>query len=98
MRAAARKRVLVPPLFGLGIVVSTPGALETFPQDFLVRCLSRHVHGDWGDLDADDKQTNADAVQNGGRILSAYAIEGKKLWIITEADRSSTCALLPSEY
>jgi hypothetical protein len=33
------------------------------------------------------------------RILSAYVLPtGVKRWIITEADRSSTCLLLPSKY
>jgi hypothetical protein len=31
--------------------------------------------------------------------LSAYAIQGgRKIWVITEADRSSACILLPEEY
>ena len=36
---------------------------------------------------------------NGSRILSAYkTLKNKKLWVITEADRSSTCILKPDEY
>jgi hypothetical protein len=32
-------------------------------------------------------------------LLSAYHTSvGDKLWVITEADRSSTCILLPEEY
>jgi hypothetical protein len=35
----------------------------------------------------------------GERLLSAYkTLKGQKIWIITEADRSSSCVLLPSEY
>jgi hypothetical protein len=32
--------------------------------------------------------------------MSSYAMNdrGDKLWIITQADRSSTCLLLPEEY
>jgi hypothetical protein len=39
-------------------------------------------------------------VERGFRVLSSYPIgeAGAKVWIITEADRSSTCLLLPSEY
>ena len=65
------------PLFSLGRMVATPGAIE--------------------------------ALKSGGRIFSAYRVfvdpslgqsddAGEKFWIITEADRSSTCVLLPSEY
>jgi hypothetical protein len=47
----------------------------------------------------EDKQENEFAVEHGFRILSAYTTSaGETLWIITEADRSSTTLLLPSEY
>ena len=87
--------------FPLGQIVATPGALDALektgqtPTEF----IKRHVAGDWGDLCDEDKQTNEDALTNGGRIFSAYHLnDGTKIWIITEADRSSTCVLLPSEY
>jgi hypothetical protein len=42
---------------------------------------------------------NGLAVTHGERILSAYALsDGTRIWVITEADRSSTCILLPEEY
>lgn len=87
--------------FPLGQVVATPGALEALeessqlPQDF----LSRHQSGDWGQVDGDDSAANDLALKEGSRILSAYkTLKGVKLWVITEADRSSTCILLPDEY
>ena len=89
------------PLFDLGQVVATPGALETFQEagQSPVEFLSRHVRGDWGVVDEHDQQANTDALQDGSRILSAYVLTtGVKIWIITEADRSSTCCLLPEEY
>ncbi|WDI43718.1 hypothetical protein [Bremerella sp. P1] len=89
------------PKFDLGQIVATPGALEALesagqnPTEF----LTRHVAGDWGELDQEDQQANDDALQSGARLLSAYRLtDDTKLWIITEADRSSTCILLPSEY
>jgi hypothetical protein len=75
--------------FDLGRVVATPGALralevaEQLPAEF----LDRHVNGDWGELDEEDKQENEFSVRNGFRILSAYTTSaGDKIWIITEAD------------
>ena len=59
--------------------------------------LSRHENGDWGDLDEEDSAANQAAVTNGDRILSCYNIEGTRVYVITEADRSSTCILLASE-
>lgn len=95
------------PLFPLGQVVATCGALETAPQERLMASLARHARGDWGCVDPDDAITNDEAVQDGSRILSAYPIDTAKpcagygencLWIITEADRSVTTILLPEEY
>ena len=59
----------------------------------------RHAAGDWGEVDAEDWSLNDQAVLDGTRLLSAYrTLKGEKLWVITEADRSSTTLLLPSEY
>lgn len=88
-------------MFILGQLVATPGALEALernhqvPSDF----LERHLNHDWGDLDDDDKRENDYSVLHGFRILSAYTLkDGTRVWIITEADRSVTTILLPSEY
>ena len=89
------------PLFELGQIVATPGALEEMMLADIdgIALLRRHHSGDWGNLDDEDKQANDFAVNHGNRILSAYVIsEHTKIWIITEADRSSTTILLPSEY
>ncbi len=87
------------PRFNLGQLVATPGVLEVVKHDEMMSALTRHLRGDWGNLDADDKQANDDALVHGSRLLSAYlTADGTKFWIITEADRSATTVLLPSEY
>src|SRR3954449_3735254 len=86
--------------FALGQIVATPGAIElmrSYNIDGLA-LLHRHITGDWGDLDEQDKQENELAVRKGFRILSAYGRAEKRLWIITEADRSVTTILRPDEY
>ena len=88
-------------LFDLGHVVMTPGA-AALGVDF-APFLARHSCADWGDLDNFDKRQNDIAVKEGLRILSAYDVpvgngETEHIWIITEADRSTTCVLKPSEY
>lgn len=85
-------------LFRTGLFVATPGAIEAFTQDEFAACLNRHRAGDWGDISEDDRKENEYSVKHGFRILSAYNVRGKRLWIITEADRSTTTALLPEEY
>ena len=84
--------------FPLGQVVITPNALEKLKSDDILNALNRHVVGDWGELDDEDRQTNDEALQSGHRLLSAYRSGVTKFWIITEADRSSTCVLLPEDY
>ena len=88
-------------LFGLDQLVATPGALSAIEAsgDSLVGYLNRHVTGDWGDLDEHDRKENDLGLKHDLRILSAYILSsGVRIWIITEADRSSTCVLLPEEY
>jgi hypothetical protein len=87
--------------FSLGTLVATPGALAAIreaghsPTDFLVR----HAKGDWGEVDGHDRKQNQIALREGGRLLSCYQTrKGESLWVITEADRSATTILLPSEY
>jgi hypothetical protein len=89
------------PLFSLGQLVGTPGALEALAQaeQEPLELLARHVTGDWGELEEEDRAENDFSVKNDLRILSAYTLEsGVKVWVITEADRSATTILLPSEY
>lgn len=87
--------------FPVGQLVATPAALEALgasgeqPKTFVIR----HMAGDWGDLDVADAQANNHALATGGRLLSAFTLaDGRKLWILTEADRSVTTLLLPEDY
>jgi hypothetical protein len=87
--------------FALGCIVATPGALDALAAAKLSphELLRRHRKGDWGDLVAADAESNEQALRYGSRILSSYGPpDGGKVWVITEADRSVTTILLPSEY
>ena len=89
------------PLFSLGQVVATPGALAAFAAtgERIIRYVAMHQCGEWGTLDADDIRANEAALRCDARLLSAYHLrDDTKMYIITEADRSSTCVLLPKEY
>lgn len=88
------------PLFTLGRVVATPAALNALVmagQD-PGELLERHQSGDWGDVPPTDAAENRRSVRHGWRILSAYQVGPRRIWIVTEADRSSTYLLLPEEY
>ena len=84
--------------FALGRVLATPGALATFDQPFLSACLQRHTEGDWGDLEAEDRESNEEGLHAEERLFSVYKQGDRALWIVTEADRAATTLLLPSEY
>ncbi len=93
--------------FALGLVLMTPGAVAAFKQvagDSYLRSaanlVARHESGDWGEVGPEDAAENELSVRQGFRILSAYDLPGDavRIWIITEADRSATTLLLPTEY
>lgn len=88
-------------LFPLGRLVGTPGAMRAFARtgENPIHYVVRHRTLDPGLLNTEDQLANRNAVQHGGRILSAYLLaDGTRIWIITEADRSATTVLLPEEY
>ncbi|HZZ92998.1 MAG TPA: type I restriction endonuclease subunit M [Usitatibacter sp.] len=87
-------------LFVLGRIVATPGALALLDraQESGLDYVLRHVTGDFGEVCEEDAAANREAITNGTRILSAYRVQGERLWIITETDRSLTALLLPEEY
>lgn len=83
----------------LGQIVATPAALDALHRPDIVAALRRHAAGDWGDVDADDRAANDDALRAGERLLSVYRVaNGTTFWVITEADRSVTTVLLPDDY
>jgi len=89
------------PLFELGRIIATRGAIETMERRDIdyTTLLARHVTGDWGDL-VDEDHENEYAVKHDQLIHSVYGTQDDPdcLWIITEADRSATTILLPDDY
>jgi hypothetical protein len=87
--------------FPLGRLAATPAALRAMAASGQTPAffLAKHLAGDWGDVDAEDRRANDEALMYGDRLLSAYrTLRGVKLWVITEGDRSVTTILLPQEY
>jgi hypothetical protein len=96
--------------FQLGEIVATTGVADLMKKNpefnsFCIESLMRHAQCDWGETCESDKKLNDEALINGTRIMSVYcylnddtSLMGRKIWIITEADRSSTTILFPSDY
>jgi hypothetical protein len=89
------------PLFDLGQLVATPGALAALeksgqsPMDF----VSRHATGDWGEIPEEDRNENQFSLEKGFRLMSSYRTHANVVvWVITESSRSHTTLLLPDEY
>jgi len=88
-------------LFSLGNIYLTVGAQEELEESNQTanEFLARHQKGDYGLICEDDRRENELSVKEGFRILSSYKTNADvKIWVITEADRSSTTLLLPEEY
>lgn len=89
--------------FQLGACVATPGAIRVLGEEGgdwrfnTAPLLARHQGGDWGDVPPEDARENELSVREGFRVVSSYEVSGRRVWIITEADRSSTC-IIPEEY
>ena len=87
------------PLFQIGKLMMTSGvAAEEFTMDELLDLIRRHVHGDFGEINEEDRQENLLSIREGFRIMSVYSLNDTKVWVISEADRSVTTILRPDEY
>jgi gas vesicle protein len=96
-------------VFDAGQILTTDGVYDMarkspdFTQ-FIEKSLNRHIKGDWGDVNDQNKQTNDQALKQGARLRSAYNdVRFSKngvpaIWIITEADRSATTILFPDKH
>ena len=90
--------------FKLGKLVMTKAVHDKMCSDIdfaigVLESFEKYRSGNWGDLCDEDKAENEHALKEGERIFAVYNIgDEKKLWIITEWDRSVTTLLLPEEY
>jgi len=88
----------------MGKLYMTRGVNDTIADDTqfskdICKCLARYRTQDWGEMCAEDKAMNDDAVKSGeDRILAAYETSKGKIYIITEWDRSVTTVLFTHEY
>jgi hypothetical protein len=86
--------------FALGCIYWSPGAsalLGRQPREFGAQLLLRHQSGDWGDVDEDDIRANEVAVKYGASVSSVYTVDGERLWVVSEGDRSATTVLTPGD-
>lgn len=90
------------PLFLLGNVVMTKNVASYFNKidaNKVTEFIHRHVIGDFGDLSISDIKMNHEAIKTGeDRIFSCYHHHSRKIYVITEWDRSYTTLMFAEEY
>ena len=100
---------MLKPTFPMGQVVATSSIQSLMSSDlsfhtFIYTSLMRHHEGDWGEVCPEDHESNELALVTDRRLFSVYdcnsshSVHGDRIYIITEADRSATTVLWPSEY
>ena len=87
-------------------LVLTNGVMDRINNDekfsrAVLRAVRRFNLKDWGDVDAEDNETNDQMdrslnLQGGGMVLGAYGREKNKIWIIRDTERITI--LFPDEY
>ena len=55
-------------VFRLGGIVATPNALQSIPNEEILKAIQRHQAGDWGSLDSEDRNSNDRAQVSGDRL------------------------------
>ena len=84
--------------FPLVKVEASQRALAVLSPGDVIDGISRHLTGDWGELDEHEWKTTDEAAEFGCRLVSRYrTAEGVCFWVVTEADRSVTRIQLPEE-
>jgi len=82
----------------LGIICVTRKAAAELDRFQANDALTRHMTGDWGELDGEDRNTNDEALERGFPVVSSYLNRDlRRFLVITEADRCATTILLPEE-
>ena len=79
-------------------ITVTKGAALMLDRTEISEAIAKHLEGDWGSVPQEDREENERSLTAGGRLMSAFGDGGKRVWVITEGDRSATTVLLPEEY
>jgi hypothetical protein len=79
-------------------ILATPGVTDILSESQIADLAVSHMGGNFGELPLEDRELNKKSFQGGGGYMSIFHIEEAEIWVITEADGSTTTVLLPSEY
>jgi hypothetical protein len=88
---------IYPARFPLGRIVFHANATLRLRTEEVLTALRRHGQSDWGDLLPEDAIANDLALEQGGRLFSAFGLGRNRFWVITEAGCSFTTVLLAED-
>lgn len=84
--------------FTLGKIVVTDAVSRIIGMPTIHQLIEKQLGYDWGNICKDDWYQNDAAVENNDRVVSRHIVDGETLFVITEADRSTTTILFSYEY
>jgi len=90
--------------FNTGQVLITRGVAQLSLEKpefaaYVRKSLERYRQGDWGEINAQDKQLNEQSLEKNMRVFCSYESGAfPEIWIFTEPDRSYTFVMFPEEY
>jgi len=99
-RASALRRLTHPGFpFAFARLETSPQADALLSARDIASALTRHRHGDWGNLPASVATENDFALTDGRELISSYTADtGVRFYVITASDRSVTTILTADEY
>lgn len=88
------------PLFGVRSLFLVAGARHALSKEEVEQALRRHVRGDWGNVTADERSLNEEALRTGqGPLVSVFlTASGERFWVHTTEERETFVSLVPDEW
>ncbi|OOF59799.1 hypothetical protein BKL49_02845 [Rodentibacter myodis] len=84
--------------FPLGKVVQTIAVSEILSDNDIHQLIRKQSNYDWGNVCQSDWLLNDLGANGQGRVVSSHTVNGETVFVITEADRSSTTIMFSYEY
>lgn len=84
--------------FTLGQITVTQAISELLSPVQIYHLIEQQLSYDWGNTCQSDWLLNDNAINEHGRVISLHSVDNEDIFIITEADRSTTTIMFAYEY
>lgn len=82
----------------LGKITVTTAISEILNAAQIYHLIEQQLSYDWGNTCQSDWLLNDNAIKEHGRVVSLHSIDNEDIFVITEADRSTTTIMFTYEY